>query len=348
VKSGPALSRFGTVSVRGQMPKRTILLVPTIVASLVAAIAFTAGSAFAEPAADECLSKPNGPSPQGSHWYYRVDRGNNNRHCWYLGREGAKTRQAAAPKQPSSARPKDEALSDNRSEASAGQNPMVTDASTPFSSLAKPAGSPERAPAAMREGNADERTASESQDEMPLVWPVLSAADRAAAEQPVPFAGAQRAPEPTAADRPVESAAAAAASAQPTAKPAHVLAIAAGALLLVAIFFRTIYRLFAVRRHPRPRRNPRDHRRSAANTGRTGEPVAPPLAATMAPERWAETAHDSVAAPHWAGVAREASEAGLIDAVLQRVRSAEASISPARSQSQPSRAAKRRRVAALG
>jgi hypothetical protein len=330
------------------MPKRTILLAPTIVAILAAAIVFTSGSARAEPAADECLSKPSGPSPQGSHWFYRVDRANNNRRCWYLGPEGAKARQAAAPKQPSSARPKDEAAAENRSEAGAGQNRMVTDATTPWSSLAKPAGSPERAPGAMRDGNAGERASGESQDEMPLVWPALSAADRAAAEQRVVSAGAQQAPEPAAMDRPVESAAAAAASAVPTAKPAHVLAIAAGALLLVAIFFRTIYRLFAVRRPRQPRRNPRDQWRSAANAGRTREPVAPPLAATIAPERWAETAHDSVAAPHRAGVAREASKAGLIDAVLQRVRSAEASISPVRSDAQPSRAAGRRRVAALG
>src|SRR3979411_3326922 len=34
-------------------------------------------------AADECLAKPNGPSPRGSHWFYRIDRANN-RHCWYL------------------------------------------------------------------------------------------------------------------------------------------------------------------------------------------------------------------------------------------------------------------------
>jgi hypothetical protein len=330
------------------MPKRTILLVPTIVATLVAAIAFTAGSAFAEPAADECLSKPNGPSPQGSHWYYRVDRANNNRHCWYLGREGAKTRQAAAQKQPSSARPKDEAASENRSEAGTGQNPMVTDASTPWSSLAKPAGSPERGPAAMRDGNADERTTRESQDGMPLVWPVLTAADRAAAEQSIVSAGAQQVPKPAATDRPVESAAAPASPAEPTAKPAHVLAIAAGALLLVAIFFRTIYRLFAVRQRRQPRRNPRDAWHSAANALRTRESVAPSLAGTTAAARQAEIARDSVAAPHWPGVAREASKAGLIDAVLQRVHSAEASISPTRSHSQPSRAARRQRVAALG
>src|SRR3981081_4606579 len=37
----------------------------------------------APPAAEECPAKPNGPSPRGSHWFYRIDRANN-RHCWYL------------------------------------------------------------------------------------------------------------------------------------------------------------------------------------------------------------------------------------------------------------------------
>lgn len=33
-------------------------------------------------AADECLAAPNGPAPQGSRWYYRLDRANH-RKCWY-------------------------------------------------------------------------------------------------------------------------------------------------------------------------------------------------------------------------------------------------------------------------
>ena len=39
-------------------------------------------------ALDECLSKPNASAPKGQHWYYRVDRANNNRQCWRLGPEG--------------------------------------------------------------------------------------------------------------------------------------------------------------------------------------------------------------------------------------------------------------------
>ena len=45
-------------------------------------------------AADECIEKPNAPAPQGSHWYYRIDRATK-RQCWYLGAEGAKVRAPA-------------------------------------------------------------------------------------------------------------------------------------------------------------------------------------------------------------------------------------------------------------
>jgi len=41
----------------------------------------------ARSAADECLAKPSGPTPQGQHWYYRIDHANDGRQCWYL-REG--------------------------------------------------------------------------------------------------------------------------------------------------------------------------------------------------------------------------------------------------------------------
>src|SRR6516165_7617978 len=37
-------------------------------------------------AADDCLAGPNTEAPQGSHWYYRLDR-LSHRQCWYLGPE---------------------------------------------------------------------------------------------------------------------------------------------------------------------------------------------------------------------------------------------------------------------
>ena len=60
-----------------------ILLAGLLVGIAVTGSPVRAQTAPAAAAADECLAKPNGPSPRGSHWFYRIDRANN-RHCWYL------------------------------------------------------------------------------------------------------------------------------------------------------------------------------------------------------------------------------------------------------------------------
>jgi hypothetical protein len=76
---------------------------PTRLALLAVAAIFIAVVQGAR-AADECLEKPNAPSPQGSHWYYRTDR-TNNRQCWYLGSERGKAgTQATAPARAQSAK----------------------------------------------------------------------------------------------------------------------------------------------------------------------------------------------------------------------------------------------------
>ena len=41
-------------------------------------------------AADDCLTEPNGGTPQGKHWFYRIERGSG-RHCWYLRGEDEKS-----------------------------------------------------------------------------------------------------------------------------------------------------------------------------------------------------------------------------------------------------------------
>jgi hypothetical protein len=93
---------------------RAAFFVQVILVILIAAVSLTGRSGFAQfaaqgavpaatqgsaPAAakgatDECLAKPGAMAPQGSHWYYRVNRADG-RHCWYLGAEGAKVRARA-------------------------------------------------------------------------------------------------------------------------------------------------------------------------------------------------------------------------------------------------------------
>ncbi|HEY3795484.1 MAG TPA: hypothetical protein VGM09_26980 [Bradyrhizobium sp.] len=82
------------------MPNRTAKFVSAVFASVLAGISLTTASHSATPAADDCLSAPREQTPEGSHWYYRIERGTK-RHCWYLREEGEKVSQSA----PSSAAP---------------------------------------------------------------------------------------------------------------------------------------------------------------------------------------------------------------------------------------------------
>src|SRR5713226_746135 len=69
-----------------------------------AGYALTAVAGSSARAADDCITGPKGQAPQGSHWYYSLNRVTH-RKCWYLGAEGLKVRQVASPKPSSSAMP---------------------------------------------------------------------------------------------------------------------------------------------------------------------------------------------------------------------------------------------------
>jgi hypothetical protein len=86
------------------MPNRTAKFVSALIASFLAGAPLTTVSYGAADPADECLSGPKGQTPQGSHWYYRVDRGTK-RHCWYLADQREPLSQSAAPNPSASAKP---------------------------------------------------------------------------------------------------------------------------------------------------------------------------------------------------------------------------------------------------
>ena len=85
------------------MPNRTAKIVSAIFASVLAGAPLTISHGAAR-AADDCLSAPNEETPQGSHWYYRIDRITKSQ-CWYLREEGEKLSQTAPPNSSRAAKP---------------------------------------------------------------------------------------------------------------------------------------------------------------------------------------------------------------------------------------------------
>ncbi len=86
------------------MPDRAAKFVSAIFASVLAGASLVAISPDAAPAADDCLAAPKAETPEGSHWYYRIDHATK-RHCWYLRAEGEKLSQAVPPNSSGSAKP---------------------------------------------------------------------------------------------------------------------------------------------------------------------------------------------------------------------------------------------------
>jgi hypothetical protein len=152
----------------------------------------------------------------------------------------------------------------------------------------------------MSHGNADDRTTVDSEDDMPLIWPILTPADLAAAEQPTISAPAEQAsnqtPEPSAAAwRPHES----------VVWSDDMPAITAGVLLLVTIIFGTIYKLFAARERQRHRPTHRDRQPPAASVARPRK-----LASLALAGHQGDFVREPVATSRRLGVARKPRDSG--------------------------------------
>jgi hypothetical protein len=254
------------------MAKRKIFWVLVIVAILGVVVAVTARSSRAEAAVDDCLSKPNTPPPQGSHWYYRSDRASNRR-CWYLGPQGEKVSQAASPRQRPAAKPAPQPV-EPPVEAIVGANEPMPAAPVPWLGLPTSIAAAERQPALTRDSDADEPSETRPREDMPLIWPVLTAADLDAVEAS-------------------------------TVKADHMLALAAAALALAVMIVRKIFKLFTVRRLRRRRSALRAQWDGAASASGARAPVAPAFAATPAAARPVRGVHNRPAAPRLVELARQ-------------------------------------------
>jgi len=261
--------------------------VPASLVMVLATVVLGMQTSFAEPAADDCKTTPGSSAPAGQHWYYRVNR-SDQRHCWYFGAEGTKVRAQTREKASSSpvrtAReeasettptmpPPMEVTQTSAVPAASSEAPAVTaELARPALDLAQAAEPTAREPATASNASAPEAT--DAREEMPLVWPVLTDAERAG----LPDSG------DGSASRSVSGV-------------AGVALLVAGTLFKLAWRARSHFRRHAQLRHPRPRQQRRPH---SAHPGAPSRASRPQIRVASAPRRQASPA---------AGVGRSAAGA---------------------------------------
>ncbi|MGH6767507.1 MAG: hypothetical protein ACRECO_00645 [Xanthobacteraceae bacterium] len=173
---------------------RSAIVVLTLTVGPWAVAPALAQSAPAQTGADTCLGKPGKTTPRGSHWYYRIERPSGRR-CWYLGQEKSKARQApraeqtavppAAAEQPDV--PPSARASAERSAVATPAPPVAAAFSANWPPILKPTAESSAPPDAETVEARSQATADEMKtqaEEMPLVWPILTAEERATASQP--------------------------------------------------------------------------------------------------------------------------------------------------------------------
>jgi hypothetical protein len=272
------------------MANRTTTFVSALFASFLTCVALTTVAGSSARAADDCITGPKGQAPQGSHWYYNLNRVTHRR-CWHLGAEGLKIRQVASPKPSSTTMPTLQqraeiptlkSVADSHAEqlievpsaelpivanptaqpppeatedAAADVNSQGWALSSRWPNEPNSSGSTDREPGLTSNPDTHGHSRMDSQDEKP---PVVTAARLAAPEATV------------SSDQPL-------------------LALLAGALALAAIICPMIFKYSAARR--RGRRDIFD-RRAARNANVPDKRVPPTLSGSVAPTRHTSVVRD--------------------------------------------------------
>jgi hypothetical protein len=187
------------------MPRSKILSASLVVLSVSAVVNLNAS--VAESGADDCRGKPGAAGPRGTHWHYRVNR-SDQRHCWFLTYERLKVHSRTHAAASVRASPIPAAEHDGFAEAAAAtatpiRPPSVQTISVPASAASEPADAvtatarpsvaedeagalfsarwpnsskfwdfEERVFTAVPNSYAERYSAANTDDQMPLVWPV--------------------------------------------------------------------------------------------------------------------------------------------------------------------------------
>jgi hypothetical protein len=263
----------------------------------------SAAVAASDSPADDCLSGPKDQTPQGSHWYYRIDRATK-RQCWYLRAEGEKLSKVSPPNPSVSASssasarpasPKSEPAVQRKTADARAELPQRTAIEQPNREArpyqAKSAGAAvsditgdskppvaETQPSVVASRWVGQVNADSSTSPAPLVSPAPNPNKAYAATNVSPASLPQSLSPPVAgqfaaADVPPET---------PTHSVQMLLAAIMGALVLAAVMGRLIFRIVGMRR--RARRRMRGRRgaiwKSAPTTGRKRS-LAYPATGTM-------------------------------------------------------------------
>ena len=269
------------------MSKRAARIASTIFASVLAGATFTTISHIAADAAETCRTEPGDQTPEGKHWYYRVEH-SSNRQCWYLRGEGERPAQANPQRSEKAVEPQAETPAPQRSLADAHAEypwpqPRVqqnTAASTPQGPQAVPAD-------AANAQDAQRPNVLESTTRGSLIgsrWPDPGAASTVTSQATAtPEVVAQAQPDQTTPAPPAPPAALVAADASPAKTPASLptlLMVVAGALALAGLTGSLIFRLGS----RRPARSAvRPHRRVAWDTADVARPPPPRQSPLQAP-----------------------------------------------------------------
>lgn len=236
---------------------RTAKFVLAVFASTLAGVFLTTLSHHTARAADECLSGPGDDAPQGSHWYYRVDRATK-RHCWYLRQAGEHRSPIVLPGAPQSEKPvaskaetaKQNSIADARAELPARTRvePRRSDELTPADAAIGETGGGAREPGAQASRSAfasrwpNWPDPSSSADPPPINRdPVASASPTLMTEPPSALASSRF----ERADAPPEIA--------DYSAPVRLAALG-GALMLAAVLGGVVFKLANPKRRPRKNR----------------------------------------------------------------------------------------------
>jgi hypothetical protein len=237
------------------MSSRTAKFVSAVFASFLIGTPLATLSHSAARAADDCLASPKkDQTPQGGHWYYRIDHATK-RNCWYLGEEREKLSQSTAPKRSPSAQPvspKPEptmqpAIADARAELPPQTRTEWPNRDDVFAAaMAAPA---------IRENTRDISGAATGRSVVASRWPDSSAADPSSSSDPAPIkrdvaASVNSAPQIQPAIQAAGQLAAADISSETStySGPVQLVAALMAALALAGIVARVIFRFGRTRR----------------------------------------------------------------------------------------------------